>query len=294
MRSDICLSNLETIAARWQQYGPSRAKYKSLWDSSLVLATLGPQTDKEWKTPAGGRGSKDYSGRNNIGTLTNGPTWTNGSYRGAGFQAVSFDGTDDIMTTPSPSLTGITDFAVSAWIKFANLSVARRIASRYVNTTASQGWLLFISSSGLFLDGRESAAAYLSSGAGGIPANNTWHHVVGQKRGTRWEVWLNGSLGSGASVGTGTTVFAANELSFGGGLHSYGNYYSAQLLSDCRAYTRTLTTPEIRALALHPNAAYEVEVPTFVSFAGTGGAPSASPWWYVRRPSQVIGSGLGV
>jgi len=69
-----------------------------------------------WKFDQGtGATTYDSSGKNNTGTLTNGPTWTTGKVG----NALSFDGVDDYVNCGNkPSLNfGTGDFSIEAWVK---------------------------------------------------------------------------------------------------------------------------------------------------------------------------------
>jgi hypothetical protein len=67
-----------------------------------------------WKFDEGeGTTAYDSTNNNNDGTLTNGPTWSEGKYG----SAVSFDGVDDYVGLNSNPIDLSSDFTVEAWIK---------------------------------------------------------------------------------------------------------------------------------------------------------------------------------
>ena len=84
--------------------------------SGLVLAL--DAADK-LSYPGSGTTWRDLSGNNNIGTLTNGPTFS-----GANMGSIVFDGTNDCVTLAINSLFnfGTGDFSIFCWIKSSKVS----------------------------------------------------------------------------------------------------------------------------------------------------------------------------
>jgi len=133
------------LAQKWglQSNLPATATYKNTAPSMVSSSSLAEyciQGDTapcfspvaEWKMDEKTGGyAYDTSGNGNTGTLTLGPTWTNGKV-GAG---VSFDGINDYIDAGSGSSLNITGNAVTveAWVKTSNSSGVNNVAG---NTNA--------------------------------------------------------------------------------------------------------------------------------------------------------------
>jgi hypothetical protein len=254
--------------------------YPSLWRGCVFAAApcLG----------ASGSVLRDWSGRQNHGTLTNmdpGTDWV----ASGGRWALDFDGTNDYVEAPSQQMTGIIDVTVSLWIYPRVTSGTQWIIGRYANTTDFNGWYLYGNpASGFFFDGRESVSAYLSSGgSGAYTANSRWFHVCGVKRANRWSIWVDGIEKNAATVGNGTTTFADNVFRFGGVYVLTTSYYGDEQLDDIRVYNRALSPQEVRLLASRRGIAYELD--QRIRYVDQGGGFSAA---WARRQQLIIGGGV--
>ena len=234
----------------WSDFGThDESRFPELWEGCVGA----------WAPCLGPTGLRlhDHSRFGNWGALTNmdaATDWviTNGQY------ALDFDTTDDLVEPSSASLTGLVNVSVSAWVVIRS-NGTRVFASRYANAGVLNGWLLYGDvATGFAFDGRESGAAYLSSGASGAFSLGQWYHVCGTKRGNLWSVFVDGRLRSSQTQGNGTTVFSVNALQIGAGWFGGSDYlYSGAILDDVRIYNRALTELEIRNLALGRGVAYQ-------------------------------------
>jgi hypothetical protein len=292
--------SLAAIADRWRQYGRSRAVHPTLWDGSLVLATLGPQTTSERTT------CRDYSGRNNHGTLTNGPTWSNQSYRGQSFRCASFAGgvNDSIEFGVLPGFDWTTytvPFTLSTWAyvrTWRGVGGAETFffASAGTGDYQSVGFQLYVKKLQLIADTNGANVWDLgiaTSGTGiGTTALNlgTWYHfAITRSSAGVYSVWVDGRLDGTQTL---ASNLVTNNTTFAIGRHYAGNttYDSDGLLSDFRVYDRELSPAELMIFR-HPLAAYAVRLPEYFTFTST---PSAAKYWmWARQQSaQVIGGGL--
>jgi len=197
---------------------------------------------------------RDWSGRGNHGTLTNGPTWSTSS----GNYNLEFDGTDDVVTSSVPPLNNVVcsqsywfqRTATSALSSFVGVGVAGSESNRFVIQPWSDG------------------VVYVSMGQtvwGNFSSNDLLrHHLVavfdGNQTGNanRLKCWLDGrpvtlsftgtipsNIGSPASIRFGQTYNV--ESPFGSGrIFDYG------------IYARTLASQEIQILARRPGIAFEL------------------------------------
>jgi hypothetical protein len=188
--------------------------------------------------PGSGVTWSDLSIGGNIGTLTNGPTY---STENQGY--FTFDGTNDYVIGPSISsqLTG--DITVEAWIYL---------------TSAAGDWVRIIGTGGTDGTNRTFGLWYSTDrkllwqryGAGdpGIfpstPTMDTgrWHHVAATTNGSIHFLYLNGSvIGSNISAsGPWSASGIAVTLAYAG-FHTYHN----GRISNARIHTRGLSQVEI-------------------------------------------------
>jgi len=120
----------------------------------------------EWKMDEGtGTSAYDTSGNNNTGTLTNGPTWTNGKIG----KAVNFDGSDDFVDVGSgPTAVNTVEF----WVKpvttteyFVDLN-----GSAYVSASSGAVSATGFTTPTYYINGVATASPTLTAG--------TWTHVA--------------------------------------------------------------------------------------------------------------------
>jgi hypothetical protein len=284
------------IADRWRNYGRTRARFPSLWDGSLRLATLGPQALAE------GTKARDFSGRNNHGTLTGAthlPTWGNWSYRGQPFRALTCDGTEDCITYQNDIFNALTLGTVSAWI----YPVATAAPVNVLLTGASGtnlGWAPIQWVKGIQAVYTQSFSGFWNEAFIG-PANSVlpgqWTHVAVTSNGSVWAQFVNGkSVALSSIVGTNNGRWAAATATGAtaykiGYLNTQYPYWWLGSFADVRLYSRQLSASEISILARHPLAPYEVRLPEYFTFTST---PSAAKYWMWARQqrSQVIGGGI--
>jgi hypothetical protein len=282
-------------AKAWQEYGKEYAVHKELW-KGCVLATLGPQPDK-------GITARDFSGNRNHGTLTNGPTWSNQSYRGQSVRCASFAGgvNDSIEFGVLPGFdwtTYTSPFTITTWgyartwrgvigSEIFNLAAIGTVDFQSVSFVIWQKKLSLIADS-------DGVTGWNIGDAPPIGASlislETWYHVaITRSSAGVYSAWVNGAL-------DGTKTFASNlvtnNTTFAIGRHYAGNtkYDADGLLSDFRVYDRKLSPAELRIFR-HPLAAYAVRLPEYFTF--TGAPSSAKYWMWARQQSaQVIGGGI--
>lgn len=185
-----------------------------------------------------GSGTKatDFSGNNNTGTLTNGPTWTDGRFG----KAVSFDGTDDYVNIASMSGLSSSAITVSAWVKIsAHKNWNNVVGHEWVASNGS--WLLFSDSSGNayfgIYDTSQHTAASSSFSAG------VWHHLIGTYDGSVIRIYVDGVAGSSTAL-SGVTLDTVGQVGLSS---SSGSVFSGQI-DDVRIYNRALSSDEITNL----------------------------------------------
>jgi len=194
----------------------------------------------------------DYKGSNN-GT-NSGSTFVRDLYRPMSVAHVptqnllDFDGSNDYVATTLGNVA-VGDITSSAWVKtprpYFRTGV---ISSKYDNAFGNQfGWLLYTNVDGyVAFDGRD--AGYISSGLSTTKINDgQWHLCTGVRRGSVWEIWVDGVLeNSFDSTRTGTIAVTTP--------HHIGNISTASSLEfngyikDVRVYDQALVTQDLQDL----------------------------------------------
>lgn len=198
--------------------------------SGLVLAL-----DAADKLSYRGSGTtwRDLSGNNNTGTLTNGPTFSTGN-----MGSISFDGTDDYVTSPSSNsfAFGTGDFTLEIWIYPQSFSGYVHMISLPSQSTfalkaeISSGVIYFYS------------PAFDTYGftSGWTLSLNTWNCVVFKRESSTAYAFLN-ALSKGSKSGF-TNNFTSQILNIHNG---FGTEFTQCRISRVSIYNRALTATEI-------------------------------------------------
>jgi hypothetical protein len=152
-----------------------------------------------------GTTTSDASGNNNIGTLTNGPTWTTGKYG----SAVQFDGTNDyISIADSSSLSpGAGNYTVSAWVKTTANPGTNPVIFRNTGNGSGTVQLAFVAGTGkmqcFYRD--DSGNSINITTLGSALNDGSWHYVSCVRSGTSAIAYVDGiQIGSSTNVSLGT------------------------------------------------------------------------------------------
>jgi hypothetical protein len=207
-----------------------------------------------WKLDeTSGTTAADQSGYGNTGTWSVAATPTISSTVAptsyANARSLSFNGTDNYAwasTSTSLQISGA--ITVSAWIKTSSVAACPIIASNYYG--GQVGWFLYVdgATGHLAFDGRPTAAYQHVAGTHTVN-DNAWHHVVGQREGAAWRVYVDGALDGETTTGSaGGSIDAGLPIQIGGGSQVGCDSY-AGLIDDLRIYSRALSLSDIASLA---------------------------------------------
>ena len=181
----------------------------------------------------------------NDGTLT-GATWAAGSHRGA----LSFDGNDRLTCSDRGSLSGLTPFTASAWVK-VNAGVTQEMV--VIQQRAADGfngqYQLKISNTGKIVFYLYGDSTQQFSFAGTTSINDgKWHHIAGVRDDSgNARVYLDGvengsvtgttqrNLSSGISIGIGCDIRDSNKFFRGS-------------IDDVRIHNRALAAAELAGI----------------------------------------------
>ena len=196
-----------------------------------------------------GTRAKDRVGTNH-GTLTSGPVQIIGRIG----QALSFDGTDDYISTTT--LVGNpTTTTVSAWFKTGTAS-GHKIVGLESNQTGTASALfdrhLYMGTdSKIYFGVFDTAARSVTSTS--TLTNNAWHHAVGTDNGSTIALYIDGVL-QGTTSGTGYASYVTSYWRIGSyrfGSNTWTNAsdgYFTGSIDDVRIYNRALSAGEVQKL----------------------------------------------
>ncbi len=203
----------------------------------------------------GGTTVTDASGNNRTGTLTNGPTWTDGKYN----RGLAFDGSNDYVTFGQVApANGLTAFTVSTWVKFGASGGGSR-ETHLVNKSRCDGnvnsgpWELGVAITApgkaelvvYPLNGTPSA--YLFSGASATSVDDgNWHYVTGRYDGSRLSIWVDGRQENSVAAAGLRMSSTTHAMELGGNCNGY-SYPFRGTLDETRIYGRALSQAEIQA-----------------------------------------------
>jgi hypothetical protein len=138
--------------------------------------------------PGSGTNWIDLTGRGNIGTLTNGPTFS-----GANGGSIVFDGVDDyaINSTTTSIPTGNTDRTVQFWVK--PVTQTNVFVQLGTGGGGNQVYIVSYDNPYLFTDGVNGGNNLTISGSQ-LPTLNVWNHITFGNSGQNWFYYLNGIL----------------------------------------------------------------------------------------------------
>ncbi len=208
--------------------------------------------------PGTGTAWKDLSDNASIGTLTNGPTFSNKNNG-----VIVFDGTNDYVqyqnTTTITNLSGLTNFTVEVIFQFNILPTTGfgQFFMANVNPTGSPPNL-----TGGFQIGyipspnRFSFGTYGNSGSFFVveynitPNTNTWYHLIGLKSTSGYYLYLNGILvatnltnTNGGNAPTTLKIgLRERDLNF----QNASEFYFNGNLATCRLYNKNLLESEVK------------------------------------------------
>ena len=272
-------------------YAPGRgtAKYPELWDGCVGA----------WNPGLGNTGLslRDWSGNQNNGTLTNGPTWGVSDGR----QALDFDGVNDrvLCGIDTAYRTGLKSISLSMLVYTSSTSFAAAPESLFdtsgFNVTAGGIWIALDNRGGTRATNGIGAQVKTSSGgtrdasaSNVFTSTAAWKHIcVAYFRGSL-RIFVNGidaTTGEASNQGGTGDYVPKNEIISIGATVGGGNYFTGQM-NDIRQFNRALSPNEIRLLAQRPGIAYERAPRKFYSLP----AAASSRQYRLFRPSILRGA----
>jgi X-X-X-Leu-X-X-Gly heptad repeat protein len=200
-----------------------------------------------------GTGTKagDFSGKGNMGTFFNAPTWTNGK-RGKALAFVA--GNNDYISMGTPSSLGLTNTGtLAAWFKTGNHTGYPVIVGNANYVTDRNGYLLSIND---VFDGAGTVRLEVDSGSASVSINsanayddNQWHYAVGTWDGSNLKIYIDGeAANTPVAQGGVNAVSGVNPVIIG---RDPGNDATSNFdgnIDEVRIYSRALSAAEVKAL----------------------------------------------
>lgn len=258
-------------------------KYPELWDS--VQVALCPSQGCTWDR------LRDYSGKQNHGTLTNmdpGTDWSPSQ----GQLALDFDGTDDYVTCGSIGIpTGSAPRTVTGWI-YKTDNTTHGPLVHYGALASRQRFLFNVMGAGGYSGIPNQRLSAEFNGNTVYSADSVtlgqWVFVAATAGGlvSATNLYIDGMKSTVATTGVdGTLATASSSISLGA-FFPLESVYGKMLLDDIRIYDRVLSDNAIRLLATRRGIAYELAPRRRHSASAL-----FNPAWAMRR-STLIGGGL--
>jgi hypothetical protein len=192
----------------------------------------------------------DFSGRGNIGTMTNmdpSADWVTGKIG----KALDFDGTNDYvdMGTAARVIPASTAFSLSWWDQVG--SSPSSFEGLFAFATGSKHLLVYRDGTDLYVTPHDGTNAVKFSSVPSLSIPNVWHHwvIVGAAGGEShtagdYTLYIDGA--SQAAAGTSGTGSSASQINYIG--HDGFDATWKGLIDEVRIYNRALSSTEVAAL----------------------------------------------
>jgi hypothetical protein len=232
----------------WPGHVDGVAVYQEALTANDVSTLHGQAPSLRWDVNEGsGTNLGDRTGKNNNGTLNNGPAWTTGKES----NALSFDGVDDEAVVNAPIRTD-TSFTVSAWAYLGSTSTTRIAVSQ--NGSSAYAYALgYGSVSGKWVfsmsTGDSSSPTVITAASSVTPVTNTWIHLTGVYDDTqdRIRLYVNGALAGSATMTIDWHATGLMALAWAG-VGGAKDFRWAGRIDEVYAFARPLNDIEVAAL----------------------------------------------
>lgn len=225
----------------------------------------------------------------NHGTLTNmdpATDWVSSS-RPGGFGALEFNGAKhvDCGTDMSLQPSGVL-LTIEAWFKTSS-ATNQTIAGNYSASSAG-GYMLQVDSPGNVRFSLDTSSGFTNLIVATGSNDGEWHHAAGTYDGAAMRVFVDG-LQSGSTSKTGTIDYNGANPNFNVGRNVNGANTFVGLINTVRVSSDVIDVPAIYQQSLRGYRGLLNRTSRFYSLPSGG----VTPWYYMRQPSRIIGSGIG-
>ncbi len=185
----------------------------------------------------------DSSGNGNDGTLQGDPQWVEGMLDGA----LDLDGNGDYVDCGNDAVFDITEqVTLAAWVKTRDMGNGEDNpwVGKGDTAYALKGFRTGYDVEFFTYDGAWHSAHYATDES----FNDEWHHVAGTYDGSTLMIYVDGVLGSGATLAyAGSISSVTYNINIGRNSQQTSRHYEG-LIDDVRIYNRALTDAEIPAV----------------------------------------------
>jgi hypothetical protein len=214
--------------------------------SGTTVVTV-PGLVDEWKFNDGSGTSASDSVGGHSGAV-NGASWTAGTVYGG---ALAFNGVSNTVTFGTgPSLTGTTDFTLSAWVKTTATTQGTIIQQRDANGFNGE-YQLYLDASGKinFMIYGNNAYEFSSNLTSSQAVNDgNWHCIVAERQAGAGRIYVDGNLVASRS-GTAQPLAGTITVTVGEDIRDGANFFNGTI-NDVRIYSYALNASQAAALAV--------------------------------------------
>lgn len=180
----------------------------------------------------------------NVGTLTNGPTFS-----AANGGSIVFDGTNDYVTIPYSSTWSVTAATYEIWLKKSSSGASGEFLSRGPNDAGDQPRFYLYPNNDVYFDWSNGSTDIYVICTPTTFNSTGWNQIIGVAvPGSQLKVYVNSTLLSVSSSGGGgitpNPLYITNQPMIIGGVNWIPRYFSGNI-SIVRLYSRALTTTEV-------------------------------------------------
>lgn len=210
----------------------------------------------EWANLPGGqwgRGTlwRDLNvGKQNSGTLTNGPTWQGPAGRPGGYGAMSFvSGSSQYAVVASSSFTGPSSKTWSCWLK--TTQTANSFLMMY-NGSSYEEYIGLVGASGVLrIECYTTTGAHQLSGTA-VVNDGSWHHVarVNDYAARTQTLYIDGTVDIAATSYSGTLASEDDWLFFGAASSGHsvgGGFYYSGLMDEILIRSVAMSSSQIKS-----------------------------------------------
>ena len=204
-----------------------------------------------WKFEEGSGNALDSTGQGFTGTLVNSPIRITGK-RG---MALSFNGSNQYINAGGAGNFTSSNFTLSGWFYFTELSASRQPVILYKGGYTSQGYYIQIISTGsIWFHTNQSGAVQITKSSVAAVNTNNWHLITIIRNGSSVRIYVNGADVTSTADTHIDPADSAENFQIGTYQQQTGNTLPlAGMADDIRIYNRALIVQDVYMLYLGDN-----------------------------------------